>query len=144
MLKIPPDFSAVSVQIALFVGLWLVLKYLWFEPALRILKAREQRSHGAIVEARALQEEAQRLRAQHAAALEQAKSDAQREVQEILRHGEAEQRQLIAAATEDAQRTVAEMRSRVAEEVARARAGLRREVQAIAREMAKAVLGRAV
>src|SRR5262249_32133908 len=144
MLKIPPDFTVVAAQIALFLVLWLVLKRFWFEPALRVLKARGQRSRGAIDEAKALEADVARLRPERTAALDQARADAQREVQDMLRQAEVEQRRLIAAATEDAERTLAEARSRIAADARAARESLRGDVQAIARDVTRAVLGRAV
>ncbi len=143
MLKIPPDYTFL-VQIAIFVVLWLVLRRLWFEPALKIIQARAARSEGAIQEARAVQVEAERLRAEHAAALDQARSEAQREMQEIVRAAEAEQKRVLDEARDEAQRTLAEVRGRIAEEVADARRTLRAQAEDIAGEVARKVLGRAV
>jgi F-type H+-transporting ATPase subunit b len=144
-MDIPKEFFPVLlVQIALFLGLWVVLKRWWFDPALRVIAAREAHSRGAVAEAKALQAEAERLRREHAAAIDQAKAEAQVEVQELLRQADAEQRRLIGQATESAQRTAMETRERVAREVAEARQRLQADVHAIAREVAKAVLGRAV
>jgi F-type H+-transporting ATPase subunit b len=142
MLKIPPDYLPLSIQIALFVALWLVLKVLWFDPTLRIIQARRARSEGALEEARAIQAEADRLRAEHAAALDTARNEAQREMQEIVRDAEAEQKRLIAAAREDAQRTLTEVRTRMAEEVAAARQALRSSAGEIAQMVAHKILGR--
>jgi F-type H+-transporting ATPase subunit b len=141
MLKIPPDYTFV-VEIVIFVVLWLALKRWWFEPAMRIARERARRSEGAVAEARAIQAEAEQLRAQHAAALDQARSEAQREVQELIRTAEAEQKAMLAAAQDDAHRTINEVRARVAEEVTRARAELRDQARDIARDVARAILGR--
>jgi F-type H+-transporting ATPase subunit b len=135
---------SLAVQIVLFVALWMALKHFWFDPALRLLKERRTRSEGEIEKARALEAEVERLRREHSAALQEAKAEAQREVAEIIRQAEAEQKQLIARANEDAQRTLAEVRVRVAEDVATARRSLSAEVGAIARDVARQVIGRAV
>jgi len=134
------DYTFV-VQIALFVALWVVLKRLWFDPALRVIR-ETARSEGAVREARAIQAEAERLRAEHAAALDQAKGEAQSEMQEILRQAEAEQQRLISEARADAQRTLTDVRAQVAEEVASARLGLRDSAGEIARIVAQKILGR--
>src|SRR5262249_53477403 len=136
------DFYSLAVQVLIFVALWLLLKRLWFVPALHVLKERTRRSEGAIETARKVQGEVERLRREHQAALERAKSEAQREVAEILRRAQADQKQLIERANEDAQRTLAEVRTRVAEEVAAARRSLSGEGGAIARGGARAVIGR--
>src|SRR5690349_3881804 len=135
MLKIPPDYTFL-VQIVIFVALWIALKRLWFDPALRVVRERATRSEGAVAEARSIQAEAERLRAQHAAALDEARAEAQRGMQEIVREAEAEQRRLIGEAREEAHRTLTEVRSRVAEEVAVARRGLRDSAGEVARIVA--------
>jgi F0F1-type ATP synthase membrane subunit b/b' len=68
----------------------------------------------------------------------------QREVGEIMRQAEAEQKRLIAEASDEAQRTLTAVRARVAEDVAAARKTLSAEVGAIAHEVARRVVGRAV
>lgn len=142
MLKIPPDFTTLSLEIAIFVVLWLVLGRLWFKPALRVLHERTARSEGALREAREIQAEAERLRAEHAAALDQVRSEAHRDMQEIVRGAETEQKRMIAEAREEAQRTLTDVRARIAEEVASARRGLHEEAEQIGREVAAKVLGR--
>src|SRR5262249_15973079 len=92
------------VQAALFVALWLALKRLWLDGGLRVLAERAKRSEGQVAEARRLEAEIEQLRREHQAALQKARSDAQREVADIMRRAEAEQKQLIAQATEEAQR----------------------------------------
>ena len=143
MLKIPPDYTFL-VQIVIFVALWIVLKRLWFDPALRIVRERTARSDGAIAEARAIQADAERLRAEHAAALDEVKAVAQREMQEVLREAEAQQKRLIDQARAEAQHTLGEVRGRVAEEVAIARRGLRDSAEDVARIVAEKILGRRV
>ena len=144
-MQIPHEFFPVLiVQIGLFVALWMLLKRLWFDPALKIIRAREQRSSGALARAATLQSAAEKLRREHLAAIEQAKVAAQAEVQQILRKAETEQRRIIADANDAAQKTLGEARSRIAGEVVAARSALQAEVGTIAREVAKAVLGRAV
>lgn len=143
MLKIPPDYTFL-VEIVLFVGLWIVLKRLWFDPALKVIRERAARSEGAVAEAKAVQAEAERLRAEQTAALDQARDEAQREMQEMIRTAEAEQKQLLDAARDEAQKTLAEARARIGEEVADARRALRADAEGIAHEVVRKVLGRAV
>jgi len=143
MLKIPPDYTF-WIQIVVFVVLWMVLKRWLFEPALRVIHERTVRSEGAVNEARAIRDEAERLRREHEATLDEARGEAQREVQDILRAAEAEQKRLISDARADAQRSLADVRSRIAEEIVAARRELREQAEDIAREAACRVLGRAV
>jgi F-type H+-transporting ATPase subunit b len=136
--------ASLVYQIVLFVALWLILKRLWFDPAMAVVKERARRSEGALAEARTVREEAERMRREHAAALAEARAEAQREVQEIMRAAEQEQRRLVDEANASAQKTLTEVRARVAEDVDAARQSLRADVDAIARQIAHAVLGRAV
>src|SRR5881628_2223382 len=71
------DYTLV-VQIALFVALWVVLKRLWFDPALRVIRERTARSEGAVREARAIQAEAERQRL-----IAEARAEAQRTLTDV-------------------------------------------------------------
>src|SRR5262245_38889208 len=102
-----PDPITVVALIVIFVVLWVALGRLWFRPALRVIREREERSEGALREAQSIRAEVEQLRAAQTAALDEARADAQREMQEILRTAEVEQKRLIAEARDDAQRTVA-------------------------------------
>lgn len=132
----------ILAQFALFVALWAVLKRFWFEPALRVIRERKRRSEGAIVEARKIQAEVEQLRQEQSAVLVQARTEAHREMQDMLRAAEGEQKKLIDEARADAQRTVDEVRSRLAEDVANARRTARDAAGEIARLVAAKVLGR--
>ena len=132
------------LQVVLFLVLWAVLKRLWFDPALRLIKERASRSEGEVEKARVLEAEVARLRQEHETAVQRARAEAQREVADIIRLAEAEQKQLISQANDDAQRTLSDVRERVAEDIATARRTLHDEVGPIAREVARQVLGRAV
>lgn len=131
-------------QFALFLALWALLKRFWFDPTLRIIRERQQRSEGAIIEARKIQAEVEQLRQEQVAVLAEARAEAHREMQDMLRSAENEQKTLIDGARADAQRTVDEVRSRLAEDVANARRTLRDTAGDIARLVAAKVLGRAV
>jgi F-type H+-transporting ATPase subunit b len=141
MLKIPPDYTFL-VEIVIFVALWLAMKRLWFDPALRIISERKARTEGAIEEARTIQLEAERLRAQHATAVEAARDDARREMEDTVRRAEEEQRRLIAEAREQAQQVLADARGRIAEDIGLARRAVGDQARAIAHEVVQKILGR--
>ena len=132
------------LQVGLFLALWAVLKKFWFDPALRVIKERASRSEGEVEKARGLEGEVARLRQEHETAVQRARAEAQREVADIIRLAESEQKHLISQANDDAQRTLSDVRERVAEDIAAARRTLHDEVGTIAREVARQVLGRAV
>jgi len=144
MLEIPPNFPMLLVQAAIIVVLWVVLDRLWFGPALRLLRERSARSEGALEKARAIQAEAEALRARHAGAIEEARAEAQRDMEEVIRGAEAEQRKLIGEAREEAQHVLTDARGKIANDVAAARQELRNQADHIAKEVARKVLGRSV
>jgi len=138
------DYVLIAAQIVIFLTLWAVLTRLWFTPVATLLRDRRARSDGAVAEAAAVGAEAERLRAEHAKALAATRAEAQREVQEILRAAEAEQKRVVEAAMADAERLLAEARTRIALEAAEARKSVGTEAEAIARQVAEAIMGRAV
>jgi F-type H+-transporting ATPase subunit b len=140
----PQDITVVLCQVALFLFLFVVLKRFWFGPVAAVLHEREQRSAGALAEARALQARAEELQVQRTKALEQARSDAHHDVQELWRAADADQQRLMAAAHADAERTLGEAREQIAQEVTRARTELEGQVREIARQAVQAVVGRTV
>jgi F-type H+-transporting ATPase subunit b len=142
MLEIPPNFHTLVVQATIIVVLWIVLGRLWFGPAMRVIRERRAHSEGALEKARAIQAEAEALRARHATAIEEARAEAHRDMEEIMRAAETEQRKLLGDARAEAQRVLTDARSKIAEEVAAARQDLRSQADAIAREVARKVLGR--
>lgn len=138
------DYVIIAAQILIFLVLWAVLRRLWFEPVAALLRARRERSDGAVAEAAVVRAEAEKLRAEHAAALAATRADAQGEVQRILREAEAEQKRLIAEASADAERVLDEARRRIATEASEARKSIGAEADAIARQVAATIVGRAV
>jgi F-type H+-transporting ATPase subunit b len=144
MLEIPPDFKTLLVQATIIVVLWVVLGRLWFGPAMRVIRERSARSEGALEKARAIQTEAEALRARHAAAIDEARAESQKETEEVMRAADAEQRKLLGEARDEAQRVLTDARGRIAEEVATARQELRKQADHIVKEVARTVLGRSV
>ena len=142
MLEIPPNFPILLLQAAIFVVLWMLLARLWFGPAMRVIHERNARSAGALEKAKAVQAEAEALRSRHAAAIEDARSEAHRDMEQLVRGAQAEQRKAIEAAHDEAHRVLTDARGKIAEEVAAARQELRTQAAQIANEVARKVLGR--
>jgi len=142
MLEIPPNFPILLLQAAIFVVLWMLLARLWFGPALRVIRERNARSAGALEKAKAVQAEAEALHARHAGAIEDARAEAHRDMEQLVRGAQAEQRKAIEAAHDEAHRVLTDARGKIAEEVAAARQELRNQAEQIANEVARKVLGR--
>src|SRR5437763_627936 len=148
------------VQMALFVALWLVLKRLWFDPALRVIRERTARSEGAVREARAIQAEAERLRAEHAGGRARAEAQAlratlARDVEnlptlraqlraDLRATAEREREALLALGRAAAERIRTDARLLAEHEFAAARAALRSEVIEEAVRQATALIRQAI
>lgn len=139
----PPDIGFV-IQIALFLVLWFVLKRWLFDPTLRVLEARRQRTSGQLAEAERLREETVRMRNEYEARLQQARVAARDEVARIREEAEAEEARLLEAARAEAAAVVQEVRARVANEIEAARATMARDAAELSVEAAEKILGRPV
>src|SRR5436309_3479559 len=153
------DYTLV-VQIALFVALWVVLKRLWFDPALRVIRERTARSEGAVREARAIQAEAERLRAEQAGARARAEAEAlratlARDVEnlpalraqlraDLRATAEREREALLALGRTAVERMRSDARLLAEHEFAAARAALRAEVIEEAVRQATALIRQAI
>jgi F-type H+-transporting ATPase subunit b len=139
------DFDATFlVQVVLFVGLTLFLKPVLFDPMLKLFEERERRIDGAKLQARRIDEksasaaskydaEMAKARTSAGAARDKIRADAVKEEQEILRKVRASTAKVV----DDGKRAAFA-------EAERARASLKSDAAALARDFAGRVLGREV
>jgi len=139
----PPDIGF-PIQIVLFLVLWFVLKRWLFDPTLRVLEARRERTTGQLAEAERLQEETARMREEYEAKLQQARAGAREEAARIREEMEAEEARVFEAARTEAAEIVQGVRARVAAEVEAARATMVRDAAELSVEAAEKILGRRV
>jgi F-type H+-transporting ATPase subunit b len=129
-------------QALLFVALYFALKNLVFDRFLANIDAREQRTRGALEQATKLREEAARLQSEYEAQLAELRRAAAAAGDEIRRHAESEERQLLDSARQEAGRSLTEARRRIAAEAETTRAALGTETAKLVDEIVRTVLKR--
>jgi F-type H+-transporting ATPase subunit b len=140
------DFApgAIAVQIVLFVALWLLLKPTLFEPMLKLFEEREKRIEGAKVIGRNLDTESAGALAKYEAAMGKARSEANAERDKLRAEGTKAEAEILTSVREATGKKLDEGRARIAQDVAAARAKLKMDAQALAKELAARALGREV
>lgn len=142
-MEFPPDIGF-AIQIVLFLVLWAALKRWLFDPVLRVLEARRERTSGQLAEAKRLQEEAERMRGEYEGALERARVLAREEIARFRGETDLEEQRILESAKAEAAEIVQAVRSQVATEMHAARATMARDAAEISVEAAEKILGRAV
>ncbi|CAN5750783.1 hypothetical protein BH09MYX1_BH09MYX1_08170 [soil metagenome] len=139
------DFDkTLLVQVVLFVGLWLVLKPLLFDPMLKLFEEREKRTEGAISEAREIDLKSVAAKTKYDDAVGKARAEGATERDKLRGEGVRKENEVLAQARIEAQAKIEQGRKQSQEELAKAKQDLTIERQQIARELAARVLGREV
>jgi F-type H+-transporting ATPase subunit b len=141
VLSFPPDWTFIF-QIFLFLILWTALRRLLFEPNLAVLKKREQRTAGALMEASHIKAEAEHMGEQYKTQLAQAKVQSLQQVETVYREAEEQARLVLEAARTEAARETANMRDALNRELAEARQALDAHIPEFSREIGEKLLGR--
>ena len=139
MLEFPPNITALYQAVLLLV-LWVVLKRLVFDRTLANLHKRDEKTAGALAEAKRLRDEAASLRSEYETAMAEVRKSAAQARDEIRRRAEAEERELLETARNEGARALEGFRGKVAEELATARADLERQAGDLAEQVARTVL----
>lgn len=142
VIDIPPNITALY-QAALLIALWFVLKRLIFDRLLGNLDRRDERTRGALEEARRLRDEAATLRSEYESSMAEVRREATRIREEIRREAENEERGLIEEARRHAGQTLEEIRTQTDRELQQARKALEAQTEEISSRIVRNVLGRA-
>jgi F-type H+-transporting ATPase subunit b len=137
------DFTAVY-QIVLFLVLWAILDRVLFRPYLRLLDERERRTGGARAEIADLQTKAERLRAQYQEKISVAEAEARAAREAILTDAREQRDAIVGSARQEAARILETVRADIAKQMQTERQLAASEASAVARDMARKVLGRDV
>ena len=129
-------------QIVLFLLLWGFLRQFLFEPNLAVMQHRQQRSEGALQEARQVRVEAEAIDAQYKARLAETRTGTMQQVDAVYREAEEQTRHLTDVARAEAARTVASMREDLQKEIIAAKQDLEARVPEFARGISEKLLGR--
>jgi F-type H+-transporting ATPase subunit b len=131
------------IQLVNFLILMYLLNRLLFQPMLRILEERRERTEGRQEQAGRVDAEAEAVLAEYEKRILEAKTEADRVRADLIRKGEAERQKLLDAAGAEAEKTLAEIRARVRGEADEARRALQGEADRLAADAAERILGRA-
>ncbi|HVJ15719.1 MAG TPA: ATP synthase F0 subunit B [Polyangiaceae bacterium] len=141
----PLDFDKTLIyQAALFSALIVILHFLLFKPMLKIFALREEKTEGAKLEARKMQEKAGELLREYEAEIARVQQVAAEERQKLRNETAKLEAQILDEARVVTTRMIDDGRRKIAEEVNKIRFDLGRESERMSRDIATRVLGREV
>ncbi len=143
-LQIYPDPGVLIVLLVAFLILVPVLRYVLFQPLLRVLDDREQRIDGARARAERVGQEAEASLARYESAVRAAAVDAERERKAAVEDAQRAHAASLGAARTDAEGVVERARREVAAALVEARGLLEAQARDLARDAAARVLGRSL
>jgi F0F1-type ATP synthase membrane subunit b/b' len=132
------------VQLAIVLGLMVVLGQVIFKPFLAILQERKDRVTEAEKKARSLQQQTEELIKQYRDGISAAQIQGAMIRERIRKESLTRETEGLEAATEEANRLIREMKEKIAEQTEATRITLQSQSQALSREIAERILGRSV
>ena len=120
------------------------LKYMFFKPLDKVLQARYDATEGARKRAAESLEQAAARTAEYEAALRTARAEVYQSQEQLHRRLQAEQTTQTQAAREQAEAAVREAKSQLAAEIEQAKTALAAESDALANQIAEAILSRGI
>lgn len=135
---------SILYQVILFVFLWLVLNKIFFQPYLKLLSEREQKTTGAQHDSSDLEHQAAALRAQYEEKIAQARSTAAAERERTLQNAREQREKILGRARQEAEQHLTRVRQEIAAALESERRLAAAEAAAIGAEIASKVLGRKV
>ena len=138
-MDLSPNYSF-FIQIITFVILWQGLKRLVFDPFLKVLDARDERTVAAQADAERLLADVERARGEYEQSLHQMRVEMAQEASAARNAAQEEGQRALAAARASANEEMLRMREQVAAQIAAARTSLSAQAQSIAQEMLARVM----
>jgi F-type H+-transporting ATPase subunit b len=135
---------SIAYQIVLFLVLWLILNKVLFQPYLKLLAEREQKTAGTQHDSSDLEHEAQRLKSQYEEKIAQAQAAGYAAKDAIVQEGRQQREKILGQAREDATGSLERVRNEVAQSLVQERRLAAAEVSNVAGAMVAKVLGRPV
>ncbi len=132
------------VQVVLFIGLTLILKPVLFDPMLKLFEEREKRIDGAKLQARRIDDKSVHALEKYDSEMAKARTAGGVERDKIRVDALAKEQEILAAVRATAAKTLEEGKKAAQAEADRARAALKADAAAMARDLASRVLGREV
>jgi len=139
------DFDATFlVQVVLFVALTVALKPLLFDPILKLFEEREKLIDGSKLQARRIDEKSATALAKYEAEMTEARALGNAERERVHAEALKREQEILSAARAQTARVMEEGRRAAQVQADRARAALKAESAALARDLGARVLGRQV
>jgi F-type H+-transporting ATPase subunit b len=140
------DFAAgpIVIQIVLFVALWILLRPTLFEPMIKLFEEREKRIEGAKLQARKTDEASAGALAKYESEMSKARVAANSERDKLRTEGVVAENAILGKVRASTAQSLEQGRARMNEELASARARLKADVNALAKDLAGRALGREV
>jgi F-type H+-transporting ATPase subunit b len=132
------------IQLSIVLILMFLLNKILFQPVLRILEERRERTEGRKKKAVEVDGQAEAIWADYQKRLQEARAQADRARAELLREGEGERQRIVEAASGEAEKTVTAVKARVRAEALEARKSLEEETGRLASFAAEKLLGRSI
>jgi F-type H+-transporting ATPase subunit b len=132
------------VQLAIVLGLMVILSQVIFKPFLAILQERRDRVTEAEKKARSLQQQTEELIKQYREGISAAQIQGAMIRDGFRKESLARETEAIQAAAEEANRRIGEMKEKIAEETEATRVMLQSQARNLSRELAERILGRSV
>lgn len=132
------------LQFANFMILMAVLNALLFKPLRAALQARREAIEGSKAKIQDLDEQAQAQVARYEAQLQEARQKGGQERAALRKAAQEEEARLLGEANQKSAERLQAIKGQIEEEAGNARQALRSETEALAKEIAGKVLGRAV
>ncbi|HEY3815733.1 MAG TPA: ATP synthase F0 subunit B [Polyangiaceae bacterium] len=132
------------VQVVLFIVLTLILKPVLFDPMLKLFEEREKRIDGAKLQARRIDEKSVHALTKYEGEMEKARTAGGLERDKIRVEAMKREQEILAAVRASAAKTLDDGKRAAHAEADRARATLKGDATAMARDLASRVLGREV
>lgn len=132
------------LQFANFVILMAVLNALLFKPLRAALQARREAIEGSKAKVQDIDEQVQAQIARYEAQLQEARQQGGQERAALRKAAQEEEARILGAANQTSAEKLQSIKDQIQEEAGAARQALRNETEALAKEIAGKVLGRAV
>jgi F-type H+-transporting ATPase subunit b len=132
------------LQFANFMILMAVLNALLFKPLRAALQARREAIESSKAKVHDIDEQVQAQIARYEAQLQEARLQGAQERATLRKAGQEEETRILGAANQTAAEKLQTIKEQIQEEAGSARQALRNETEALAREIAGKVLGRAI
>ncbi len=135
-MNLTPDLTIFPMWL-IFMSSLIVLNYLVFKPSLRILKERDQRTVGMAKDAQYFNQQTQIKAKEYEAIITEARNNARKERDEILKVAAVKQKQIISAARDEAEKHLKGVKTEIAGESAQARLTIRGQAQNLSDEIVR-------